>query len=290
MDCSISLEDRKKLSGILEYVQKFAYTIQRCYGALLDQNILAYKAHVKYTYINIRIFRNLLAKGFCQNDSKDNDEKGDGEGSKQGPTEWEDDVEGTGMGEGEGNKDVSDQITNEEQLLDLKNSLQEQQKDQSKSSNQQEKLGAKEQDEHGVEMDQDFEGDMFDMNEQQDEQDDNESNDSEDSIDRELDHNKKEMNLDNVVSEKQWGSDDGIDENENNEENGKEKFERNNAMQGPSLEDEMHTKEDKSDDENDEKSDIKKEKKSSKKQDEKAQVRIVIHWSKLVVNVPCIIL
>jgi len=33
---------------------------------------------------------------------------------------FEDDVEGTGMGEGEGKKDVSDQIEDEEQLLGLK--------------------------------------------------------------------------------------------------------------------------------------------------------------------------
>lgn len=33
---------------------------------------------------------------------------------------FDDDVEGTGMGEGEGKKDVTDQIEDEEQLLGLK--------------------------------------------------------------------------------------------------------------------------------------------------------------------------
>lgn len=34
--------------------------------------------------------------------------------------QFDDDVEGTGMGEGEGKKDVTDQIEDEEQLLGLK--------------------------------------------------------------------------------------------------------------------------------------------------------------------------
>lgn len=35
-------------------------------------------------------------------------------------SQFDDDVEGTGMGEGEGKKDVTDQIEDEEQLLGLK--------------------------------------------------------------------------------------------------------------------------------------------------------------------------
>jgi midasin len=68
--------------------------------------------------IILNVFRVLLAKGLCSDETKES-EGGGGEGERK----FEDDVEGTGMGEGEGKKDVSDQIENEEQLLGLKDDV-----------------------------------------------------------------------------------------------------------------------------------------------------------------------
>ncbi|RYH29633.1 hypothetical protein EON65_07835 [archaeon] len=210
----------------------------KAYTALIDQNVFAYKSLSKFLYINVRIFRNLLSKGFCSAESKEDDGEGDGQGS--GPTDWGEDQDGTGMGEGEGKKDVSDQITNEEQLLDLKKNLEQNEAGTSKPEKSSEKLDKEEQDK-GVEMDQDFEGDMFNMDNTQENKED-EENDDEESIDREMDHDDEEINMDNVVSEKQWGDSD--DEDDDDKGNGKEKFERNSSMKGPALPDEMRTKED----------------------------------------------
>ena len=71
--------------------------------------------------------------------------------------QFDDDVEGTGMGEGEGKKDVTDQIEDEEQLLGLKGD--EPDKDQAEEAKE---LGEDEQDK-GMEMENDFEGEMFDV-------------------------------------------------------------------------------------------------------------------------------
>lgn len=79
----------------------------------------SYKSCGKLLYVMLRVFRVLLAKGLCSDETKVSEEGG-GEG---GERKFEDDVEGTGMGEGEGKKDVSDQIDNEEQLLGLKDEI-----------------------------------------------------------------------------------------------------------------------------------------------------------------------
>merc|ERR1712071_379249 len=83
----------------------------------LEDFMLLYRNSSKLLYVLLRVFRNLVAKGFCV----DNSEEEDGEG--EGDTEvmnFEDNANGTGMGEGQGENDVTDQIENEEQLLGLK--------------------------------------------------------------------------------------------------------------------------------------------------------------------------
>jgi midasin len=84
------------------------------------------------------------------------------------------------MGEGEGLKDVSDQIENEEQLLGTKQPPSSSKDDDPQTKNKNEKKEkplSKEEADKGVEMMQDFEGDMMDL--EQDNEDDNNSNDDE---------------------------------------------------------------------------------------------------------------
>ena len=59
-----------------------------------------------------RVFRNLLAEGFCSKGENGEDEEEDGDDGDVG--------EGTGMGEGYGEDDVSEQIEDEEQVAGLK--------------------------------------------------------------------------------------------------------------------------------------------------------------------------
>ena len=79
----------------------------------LSQNLLinllaAHRATSKLLSVLLSIFTDLASRGFC---IPPEIEGGEGDGS----TEFED-IEGGGIGEGEGMKDVSDQIENEDQV------------------------------------------------------------------------------------------------------------------------------------------------------------------------------
>ena len=139
-----------------------------------------YRQHTKLLYVLLRVFRVLIAKGFCSDDVSDGGD-GDGEGGA-GEMKFEDDVEGTGMGEGEGKNDVTDQIENEDQLLGLKG---EEEQDTASSQQKKEELNQDEVD-TGMEMEGDFNGDMYDMPEQKDENEDQDNGDDEEEVDREM--------------------------------------------------------------------------------------------------------
>jgi hypothetical protein len=104
------------LSALTPVVQQ----LTQAFCALLDGVVMQYKSVGKLLYVTVRIFRTLLSKGICSATVEDGE--GEGSGDLSGML-FEDDVEGTGMGEGEGKKDVSDQIENEEQLLGLKDDV-----------------------------------------------------------------------------------------------------------------------------------------------------------------------
>ena len=80
----------------------------------LSQNLLVnllavHRATSKLLSVLLSIFTDLASKGFCLPPEM---EEGEGDGA----TEFED-IEGGGIGEGEGMKDVSDQIENEDQVF-----------------------------------------------------------------------------------------------------------------------------------------------------------------------------
>ena len=90
-------------------------------------------------------------QGFCPPDEL-SDEQQDGEGA----TEF-DDIEGGGMGEGEGAKDVSDQIENEDQLDDTRKAGEENEEKEDKDKPDIEN------EENGIEMSEDMDGKVHDM-------------------------------------------------------------------------------------------------------------------------------
>jgi midasin len=79
----------------------------------------------------------------------------DDEESQEGATQFED-IQGGGLGEGEGMKDVSDQIENEDQLEDTRHPGQEEKEENS----EQPELKSED---NAIEMSDDFEGKMHDM-------------------------------------------------------------------------------------------------------------------------------
>ncbi len=221
--------------NIIEKINSLLGTIGKAYRALLDQFCLAYKAHNKLTYIIVRVFRNLLAKGICSNDSEDADNSNS---SDLNNMTFEDNIDGTGMGEGQGTKDVSDEIQNEEQLLgNKKDNLREM--DNGPKDKMPDKQLDKDEKDKGVEMTEEFDGDMYDLPSDEDEQ---ERDSQEDDEGEEPDREMGEADLEDIVDEKQWESDD--EGNDENKDQGKEKFEDNSKAKGETLDGEMHTKND----------------------------------------------
>jgi len=195
----------------------------------LSEALLFYRNTAKFEYVLLRVFRTLVAKGYCSDEVEEGGDGG-GEGDASNMT-FEDDVEGTGMGEGDGKQDVTDQLESEEQLLGLKN-------DEEKSEQQTEQKRLNEEEANqGMEMEADFDGEMFDVPDEQ-EEDQNANSDDEEEIDREMGDGQDPN--ENVVDEKMWDDEeDSLGEN-----NEPEKFEEDSKMAGESIADETRTKED----------------------------------------------
>lgn len=70
----------------------FFISVLRMYNTAIDDAFDGYKSTGKLTYVCLRVFRNLLAKGLCSASSEEG-EGGDGSGDRT----FEDDVDGTGM-------------------------------------------------------------------------------------------------------------------------------------------------------------------------------------------------
>jgi len=204
--------------------------LDACKGRL-NECLSFFRNASKFEYIKLRMFRVLIAKGFCADDVEDG---GSGEGD--GNMKFEDDVEGTGMAEGEGKNDVTDQLENEEQILGLKGD-----EPQEKSEDKKE-LGEDEADK-GMEMESEFDGELFDVPDKKDNDNENDE-DEEEELDREM--GEENDPNEQVVDEKMWDEDDEDEEGNQQE----EKFEKDSKMSGEKLEDELRTKEEDEEQEN----------------------------------------
>lgn len=156
---------------------------------------------LRLQYVLVRIFRVLTATGFCTGSEADGKERDTSDMT------FEDDAEGTGMGEGEGKRDVTDQIENEEQLLGLK---EEEKNDNVESNDKSSQKLDKEEAETGMEMEEEFDGEMHDVPEQEGEEEDDIDNKEE--LDREM--GNEPDGQDEVLDEKLWDGSDGEDDND----------------------------------------------------------------------------
>lgn len=225
--------------SMLEIFETSLHDVRDISRQLLVDFLVAHKSVTKMDFVLIRIFRNLFQHGFCRTEDKEQDGESGGDGKMQ----FTDDVDGTGMGEGEGKKDVSNEIEDEEQLLGLKGEEQQQQEQNDEKP-----------DDTGLEMQNDFEGTMQDVPD-----DEKDENDDKDDEEEELDREMGEFNQDdeNVVDEKMWGEDSDDDEDKIDKE--KEKFEEDSKVENSEpIEDEIRGK-DGDEDEDKKKDDSKKE-------------------------------
>lgn len=77
-------------------------------------------SHARFGLVLTRLFTILMKNGFCktdkdnQDENDENNENGDGDGGAEGLQQ------GTGMDDGQGEKDVTNEIENEDQLMSMK--------------------------------------------------------------------------------------------------------------------------------------------------------------------------
>ncbi|KAL2723001.1 midasin-like [Vespula maculifrons] len=164
----------------------------------LNEQIASFRVTCKLLYLQLNVFLDLATNGFCvpkDLDMEDCDTEESGDNVKTG---------GMGLGEGEGQKDVSDRIESEDQLEDAKRADEEEQKSEDKDCKEEDK---------GIEMSENFDSKLQDI-----EKDENDEKQEDDEEDKDLDKEMGETEEDAERLDKEiWGDDEEESENENNE-------------------------------------------------------------------------
>ncbi|CEH12502.1 AAA ATPase containing von Willebrand factor type A (vWA) domain [Ceraceosorus bombacis] len=178
------------LARVTPFVAEYAGLIERH----LATSAACYRNLVKLTLVLCNTFTSLSLKGFCKPaQADDNQAEADGEGGEQ--------VEGgTGLGDGSGAKDVTDQMQDDEEMEELQGEKAEEE-DGEKGETQREK--------NAREMEEDFGGELESVADQgEDEQG---QDDQDEADDEDLDEQRGGVDpLDpNTVDEKMWGEENG---------------------------------------------------------------------------------
>uniref|UniRef100_A0A452FG21 Midasin n=1 Tax=Capra hircus TaxID=9925 RepID=A0A452FG21_CAPHI len=165
----------------------------------LTMSLATHRSTAKLLSVLAQIFTELAQKGFCLPKEFMEDSAG------EGATEFHD-YEGGGIGEGEGMKDVTDQIENEEQVEDTFQKGQEKDKEDPDS-----KSDIKGED-NAIEMSEDFDGKMHDGELEEQEEDDEKSDSETGDLDKQMgDLNGEEADK---LDERLWGDDDDEEDEE----------------------------------------------------------------------------
>ncbi|KAG8852125.1 hypothetical protein FRB96_008926 [Tulasnella sp. 330] len=193
-------------AGTHQY-KDYAYEISRM-SPFLERYLAIYAGHLteygrwcktmyKLTFVLCSTLQTVAEKGFCKPQEL---EEGEEDSGKTGKEKQED---GTGLGEGKGKENVSEQITDESQVEGLQGDEEEQERDKDDDEEGEE--------EKAIEMSDDIGGEMEDVEKPGDEKDDGEQEEKED-------HEEQIGELDpldpNAVDEKLWGNDKGDDKNQ----------------------------------------------------------------------------
>ncbi|GAA5967871.1 hypothetical protein JCM11641_005792 [Rhodosporidiobolus odoratus] len=170
----------------------------RLYSDLLSRHLSSFfdwhKSSLKLNHVLASILKELATEGFCR--PPEGDGKNGADDTSDGKT-----TEGTGMAEGTGAKNVSNEIEDESQLEGLQSDV-----PQEKREDEQEEEG----DDDAVEMQQDFDGEMEDRGDgAKDDKEDGESDEEEDDDQPEPEEQVADVDpLDpSSVDEKFWGDD-----------------------------------------------------------------------------------
>ncbi|GAA5999947.1 hypothetical protein JCM10207_005984 [Rhodosporidiobolus poonsookiae] len=174
----------------------------RLYSDLLSRHLSSFfawhKASLKLNHVLASILKELATEGFCR--PPEGDSKNGESDAQDGKTS-----EGTGMAEGTGAKNVSNEIEDESQLEGLQSDV-----PQEKREDEQEEEG----DDDAVEMAGDFEGEMEDRGDgAKDDQDEGESDEEDDQPEPEEQVADVDPLDPSSVDEKFWGDDEPPSEN-----------------------------------------------------------------------------
>ncbi|XP_034264874.1 midasin [Pantherophis guttatus] len=165
----------------------------------LTVSLATHRSTAKLLFVLTNIFTEIAQKGFCL--PKEIIEDG-GEGG----TEFHDYEDG-GIGEGEGKKDVSDKIENEDQVEDTY------QKGQEKEKEDPDSKPDIEGEDNAIEMSENFEGKTYDGEQEKEEEDDN--SDEDEDLDKQM-GNLGDGDADKL-DERLWGDDEEEEEEEEDE-------------------------------------------------------------------------
>ncbi|KAI9142687.1 hypothetical protein BKA69DRAFT_1123750 [Paraphysoderma sedebokerense] len=173
------------MQSIFPVVREFLTTVHY----LIGKTFIHHKSLCKLTYVLLKSFTSIFQKGYCVPDADDETEaKG----------EFTEDAEGTGIGEGSGNKDVSNEIEEEDQVIGTEN----EEKDEGGK-------GGEKEDDAGVEMENDFDGTLENLN--LDDKEDGEESEEERFNEDELDDEMGDVDgeeVQNQVDESMWDEED----------------------------------------------------------------------------------
>ena len=191
----------------------------------------------KFLSVIIKVFCEIMTNGFCP--IKDLDD-----GPSKTSNEFKSSEEESGLGQGEGSKDVSDQIENED-MLDGAYQNQEDANDQEEKDNKEE--------DNGIEMSENFESNLQDKD--KDDEDDDENDKDEDNK-NELDDEKGEVDNSEEIDKDMWGDEDEDDDSKEDLDEGdkgqssEEKLEELSAKEDKEKSDDKRQRKEEKSDEN----------------------------------------
>eukprot|EP01052_Picozoa_sp_SAG31_P019633 SAG31_NODE_1441_length_8327_cov_10.972941_2_plen_1452_part_00 len=210
LDDSDSVLSLRLAFQMLVCMRPMLVILQTVMSSILQSYIAYHSSVSKLLFVLLNVSTEIMEKGFCTPPDEEEDGEADG---------VDDDIAGTGMAEGQGKKDVSEEIEDEEQLLGLQGEQQEEdQQDGEKSE--------------GKEMENDFDGEMVDRQRDSEGDDDDSAEEEQEDLDREMDDGEQEQ-----VDEKMWGDvesmdDDKDDDKEENFDSAQDAVEKTGQLQG----------------------------------------------------------
>ncbi|KAF9110511.1 AAA ATPase midasin [Mortierella sp. AM989] len=233
-----------RLQELYPFIQQYLFLAQHH----LFHFVQYHKTINKLTYVLCNTFSILFSKGFCIPEMEQEMKEGEEESG----------VAGTGIGEGDGGKDVSDEIEDEEQVLGTQNEKKQDEDDKKQT----------EEEDKGIEMENDFDGNLEDVEPASDQEDDDDDDDEEEKEDPDEAIGDVDDDNPEAIDEKMWGDDEAEDARDNDKMIDEDKSTEQNEQES-----DMVAKDEEDSGKQDDKKKKKEEKKDKGKEDQEAEAQ-----------------